>query len=110
MTAATHEVASLPDMKVSIRQLFGFDLILDMVGGDYVARNYAAAARDAGLPAPQVVLNEALPRLVAGLFACLTLARLTGTQIADIPYRGAPQVNSDLLAGRSGLNRLVPDA
>ena len=33
-------------------------------------------------------------------FACLTLARLTGTQIADIPYRGAPQVNTDLLAGR----------
>ena len=25
MTAATQEVASLPDMKVSIRQLFGFD-------------------------------------------------------------------------------------
>jgi tripartite-type tricarboxylate transporter receptor subunit TctC len=33
-------------------------------------------------------------------FACLTLARLTGTQIADIPYRGAPQVNTDLIAGR----------
>ena len=25
MTAATQEVAGLPDMKVSIRQLFGFD-------------------------------------------------------------------------------------
>jgi tripartite-type tricarboxylate transporter receptor subunit TctC len=33
-------------------------------------------------------------------FACLTLARQTGTAIADIPYRGAPQVNGDLLAGR----------
>jgi tripartite-type tricarboxylate transporter receptor subunit TctC len=33
-------------------------------------------------------------------FACLTLARLTGTQIADIPYRGAPQVNTDLIANR----------
>ena len=33
-------------------------------------------------------------------FACLTLARLTGTKIADIPYRGAPQVNTDLLANR----------
>jgi len=33
-------------------------------------------------------------------FACLTLARLTGTTIADIPYRGAPQVNTDLLANR----------
>ena len=33
-------------------------------------------------------------------FACLTLARITGTKIADIPYRGAPQVNSDLLANR----------
>ena len=33
-------------------------------------------------------------------FACLTLARMTGTQIADIPYRGAPQVNTDLIAGR----------
>jgi tripartite-type tricarboxylate transporter receptor subunit TctC len=33
-------------------------------------------------------------------FACLTLARLTGTKIADIPYRGAPQVNTDLIAGR----------
>lgn len=33
-------------------------------------------------------------------FACLALARLTGTKIADIPYRGAPQVNTDLLAGR----------
>lgn len=33
-------------------------------------------------------------------FACLTLARLSGTTIPDIPYRGAPQVNGDLLAGR----------
>ena len=33
-------------------------------------------------------------------FACLSLARITGTQIADIPYRGAPQVNIDLLANR----------
>ncbi len=33
-------------------------------------------------------------------FACLSLARITGTKIADIPYRGAPQVNSDLLANR----------
>lgn len=33
-------------------------------------------------------------------FACLTLARITGTKIADIPYRGAPQVNTDLVAGR----------
>lgn len=33
-------------------------------------------------------------------FACLTLARITGTPIADIPYRGAPQVNTDLLANR----------
>jgi tripartite-type tricarboxylate transporter receptor subunit TctC len=33
-------------------------------------------------------------------FACLSLARMTGTQIADIPYRGAPQVNTDLLANR----------
>ncbi len=33
-------------------------------------------------------------------FACLTLARMTGTQIADIPYRGAPQVNTDLISGR----------
>ena len=33
-------------------------------------------------------------------FACLSLARLSGTKIADIPYRGAPQVNTDLLAGR----------
>ena len=33
-------------------------------------------------------------------FACLTLARLTGTPIADIPYRGAPQVNTDLIANR----------
>ncbi|MBL8333764.1 MAG: tripartite tricarboxylate transporter substrate binding protein [Rubrivivax sp.] len=33
-------------------------------------------------------------------FACLTLARMTGTKIADIPYRGAPQVNTDLLANR----------
>lgn len=33
-------------------------------------------------------------------FACLSLARITGTQIADIPYRGAPQVNTDLLANR----------
>jgi tripartite-type tricarboxylate transporter receptor subunit TctC len=33
-------------------------------------------------------------------FACLTLARMTGTQIADVPYRGAPQVNTDLIANR----------
>ncbi len=33
-------------------------------------------------------------------FACLTLARMTGTPIADIPYRGAPQVNTDLIANR----------
>lgn len=33
-------------------------------------------------------------------FACLSLARMTGTQIADIPYRGAPQVNTDLLSNR----------
>ncbi|MBL0148908.1 MAG: tripartite tricarboxylate transporter substrate binding protein [Ideonella sp.] len=33
-------------------------------------------------------------------FACLSLARLTGTSMADIPYRGAPQVNTDLLANR----------
>lgn len=33
-------------------------------------------------------------------FACLTLARMTGTKIADIPYRGAPQVNTDLIANR----------
>ncbi len=33
-------------------------------------------------------------------FACLTLARMTGTQITDVPYRGAPQVNTDLIAGR----------
>jgi len=33
-------------------------------------------------------------------FACLTLARQTGTQIADIPYRGAPQVNTDLIGNR----------
>jgi tripartite-type tricarboxylate transporter receptor subunit TctC len=33
-------------------------------------------------------------------FACLSLARLTGTKITDVPYRGAPQVNTDLLAGR----------
>ena len=33
-------------------------------------------------------------------FACLTLARMTGTAIADIPYRGAPQVNTDLIANR----------
>jgi tripartite-type tricarboxylate transporter receptor subunit TctC len=33
-------------------------------------------------------------------FACLTLARMTGTKIADIPYRGAPQVNTDLLSNR----------
>jgi tripartite-type tricarboxylate transporter receptor subunit TctC len=33
-------------------------------------------------------------------FACLSLARLTGTKIADIPYRGAPQVNADLLSNR----------
>lgn len=33
-------------------------------------------------------------------FACLSLARITGTPIADIPYRGAPQVNTDLLANR----------
>jgi tripartite-type tricarboxylate transporter receptor subunit TctC len=33
-------------------------------------------------------------------FACLSLARITGTQIADIPYRGAPQVNTDLLSNR----------
>ena len=33
-------------------------------------------------------------------FACLSLARITGTRIADIPYRGAPQVNTDLLANR----------
>lgn len=33
-------------------------------------------------------------------FACLSLAKMTGTQIADIPYRGAPQVNTDLLSNR----------
>ena len=33
-------------------------------------------------------------------FACLSLARLSGTKIADIPYRGAPQVNTDLLSNR----------
>lgn len=33
-------------------------------------------------------------------FACLTLAKMTGTKIADIPYRGAPQVNTDLIANR----------
>jgi tripartite-type tricarboxylate transporter receptor subunit TctC len=33
-------------------------------------------------------------------FACLTLAKMTGTPIADIPYRGAPQVNTDLIANR----------
>ena len=33
-------------------------------------------------------------------FACLTLARMSGTHIADVPYRGAPQVNTDLLANR----------
>ena len=33
-------------------------------------------------------------------FACMALARLAGTKIADIPYRGAPQVNTDLLANR----------
>jgi tripartite-type tricarboxylate transporter receptor subunit TctC len=33
-------------------------------------------------------------------FACLSLARMTGTQIADIPYRGAPQVNTDLISNR----------
>ncbi len=33
-------------------------------------------------------------------FACLKLARMTGTPIADIGYKGAPQVNADLLANR----------
>jgi len=33
-------------------------------------------------------------------FACLSLARMTSTQITDIPYRGAPQVNTDLLSNR----------
>jgi tripartite-type tricarboxylate transporter receptor subunit TctC len=33
-------------------------------------------------------------------FACLSLAKMTGTKIADIPYRGAPQVNTDLIANR----------
>ncbi|MCX7140776.1 MAG: tripartite tricarboxylate transporter substrate binding protein [Proteobacteria bacterium] len=33
-------------------------------------------------------------------FACLNLARMTGTPIADIGYKGAPQVNTDLLANR----------
>jgi tripartite-type tricarboxylate transporter receptor subunit TctC len=32
--------------------------------------------------------------------ACVQFARLTGTRIADISYKGAPQVNADLLANR----------
>lgn len=32
--------------------------------------------------------------------ACVQFARLLGVQIADIPYKGAPQVNADLLANR----------
>ena len=32
--------------------------------------------------------------------ACVQFARLIGRTIADIPYKGAPQVNSDLLANR----------
>lgn len=32
--------------------------------------------------------------------ACVQFARMTGTQIADISYKGAPQVNADLLANR----------
>ena len=33
-------------------------------------------------------------------FACLKLARMTGAPMADIGYKGAPQVNADLLANR----------
>jgi len=33
-------------------------------------------------------------------FACLKLARMTGTPIADIGYKGAPPVNADLIANR----------
>src|SRR5262249_54072807 len=43
MTAATQEVASLPDMKVSIRQLFGFDS--DMEVPAYSAAYRGAKAR-----------------------------------------------------------------
>lgn len=32
--------------------------------------------------------------------ACVQFARMTGTTIADISYKGAPQVNADLLANR----------
>ncbi len=32
--------------------------------------------------------------------ACVQFARMTATQIADISYKGAPQVNADLLANR----------
>lgn len=32
--------------------------------------------------------------------ACVQFARMTGTQIADVSYKGAPQVNADLLANR----------
>ena len=32
--------------------------------------------------------------------ACVQFARMTGTAIADISYKGAPQVNADLLANR----------
>ena len=40
MTAATQEVAGLPDIKVSVRQLFGFDSDMEVPaysgGDDYV--------------------------------------------------------------------------
>ncbi len=44
-------------------------------------------ARDAqGLPVPPVVLREALPRLVAGLFACVTLAALSCVVATVLAY------------------------
>lgn len=33
-------------------------------------------------------------------FACLKLAKMTGTQIADIAYKGAPPLNTDLIGNR----------
>src|SRR5262249_55266955 len=62
MTAATQEIANLPDMKVSIRQLFGFDSDMEVppyseadahapdVAPDYRSENPTTLPTLAGFP------------------------------------------------------------
>src|SRR5262249_49272319 len=74
MTAATQEVASLPDMKVSIRQLFGFDSDMEVpayseadehvpdIDPDYRFDNAAAPPNPPRLPANSRIHLPGSPR------------------------------------------------